>query len=151
MYGHCKRLGGKAPFIVFADADLDEAAKCITFSSLMHSGQICMSTERVIVQKSAEDALVSKLTELFKKLKAGDPSTDQSYRLAALFTEGSAKNFIHQLQQAQDQGAKVVVGDLKREGQVVQPHIVTDVRPGMSAFDNEIFGPGKLVLAIEQA
>ena len=111
----------------------------------MHSGQICMSTERVIVEKSAESQVLEKLKALYSKIKAGDPSTDPSHRLGALFTEQSAKNFIASIEESQKQGARLVLGDLKREGHVVQPHILADVKPGMPAFDRESFGPGTSV------
>ncbi|KAI0630583.1 aldehyde dehydrogenase [Trametes polyzona] len=134
-------LGGKSPVVILEDADIERAARAITHSALLHSGQICMSTERVIIEKGAADALVSELTALFRQVKAGDPENDPSAVIGALFTQGSAENVIALIKEAVADGAKVVLGDLTRQGAIVQPHIVTDVRPGMRLWDRESFGP----------
>ncbi|KAI0821818.1 aldehyde dehydrogenase [Trametes gibbosa] len=134
-------LGGKAPVIVLDDADIPRAARAITSSALLNSGQICMSTERVIVQKGAADTLVAHLSALFKQVKAGDPRADPSAMIGALFTERSAENVLGMIKEAVDGGAEVLVGDLAREGAVVQPHIVAGVKPGMRLWERESFGP----------
>ncbi|KAH9848740.1 aldehyde dehydrogenase [Lenzites betulinus] len=134
-------LGGKAPVIVLDDADIPRAARAITSSALLHSGQICMSTERVIAQKGAADTLVTQLLTLFKQIKAGDPRADANVAIGALFTERSAENVIAMIKQAVDAGAELLVGDLAREGAVVQPHIVAGVKPGMRLWERESFGP----------
>ncbi|KAI0821828.1 aldehyde dehydrogenase [Trametes gibbosa] len=134
-------LGGKAPVIVLDDADLPRAARAITSSALLHAGQICMSTERVIVQRGAADTLVAHLSALFKQVKAGDPRADPSAMIGALFTERSADNVLGMIKDAVDGGAEVLVGDLAREGAVVQPHIVAGVKPGMRLWERESFGP----------
>lgn len=124
------------------DADIPRAARAITSSALLHSGQICMSTERVIVQKGAADTLVTQLSILFKQIKAGDPRADANAAIGALFTERSAENVIAMIKEAVDAGAELLVGDLTREGAVVQPHIVAGVKPGMRLWERESFGPG---------
>ncbi|KAI0642106.1 aldehyde dehydrogenase [Trametes meyenii] len=134
-------LGGKAPVVVLDDADIPRAARAITSSALLHSGQICMSAERVIVQKGAADALVGELKSLFRQVRAGDPQTDPSVSIGALFTQSSAENVVGMIREAVEGGAKVLLGDLTRQGAVVQPHIVTDVRPGMRLWERESFGP----------
>ncbi|KAI0731376.1 aldehyde dehydrogenase [Earliella scabrosa] len=134
-------LGGKAPVVVLEDADIPRAARAITSSALLNSGQICMSTERVIVQRQAVSSLLEELTALFKQAAAGDIEGDHPAVLGALFTQGSAENVIAMMKEAVAAGAKVALGDLTRQGAVVQPHIVTDVRPGMRLWDRESFGP----------
>ncbi|KAI5118594.1 hypothetical protein M0805_004169 [Coniferiporia weirii] len=134
-------LGGKAPAVVLDDADIDTAARAIAHGALLHSGQICMSTERVIVQRKAAETLVPKLQEHFASLKAGDPSADPAFKLSALFSEGSAENVMNMLKEARDAGAKLLVGDLNRDGALIQPHLIQDVKPGMRAWDRESFGP----------
>ncbi|CDO69642.1 hypothetical protein BN946_scf184851.g30 [Trametes cinnabarina] len=136
-------LGGKAPVVVLNDADIPRAARAITSSALLHSGQICMSTERVIVQKGAASELINTLTELFKRVKAGDPHLDRAAHIGALFSADSPGNAISMLKDAVDQGAKVLVGDLTKEGAIMQPHLVVDVKPGMRLWDRETFAPGK--------
>lgn len=140
-------LGGKAPAIVCEDADLEEAAKAIVFGGMMHSGQICMATERVLVHKSIATKFSDRLVSIASKLIPGDTANDSSARLSALFTESSAANVINQLTQAEQQGAKVLLGDLQRKGSLVGPHVVSNVTPDMSLFVHESFGP---VLAITE-
>ncbi|OSX58877.1 hypothetical protein POSPLADRAFT_1151703 [Postia placenta MAD-698-R-SB12] len=130
-------LGGKAPVIVLEDAEVELAAKAITFSALLFSGQICMSTERVIVQRGVAGRLTKALVAEFSKFKSGGPEE----RLGAQFSEGSAENIVSMLREAQEEGAKFLLGDGQRVGAVVQPHIVAGVRPGMRLWERESFGP----------
>lgn len=106
-----------------------------------------MSTERVIIQKGAADTLIAELTALFKQVIAGDPQSDPTAAFGALFTQGSAENVLKMIKEAVDAGAKLLVGDLTRDGAVVQPHIVADVKPEMRLWQRESFGPGKQPLA----
>lgn len=129
-------------FQVLEDADIPRAARAITSSALLHSGQICMSTERVIIQRGVATALVEELTALFRKGKAGDTYSDSTANLGPLFTEGSAENVVAMINDAVEQGARVLVGDRDRQGTIVQPHIVMDARPGMKLWERESFGPG---------
>lgn len=129
---------------VLDDADIDTAARCIAQGSMLHSGQICMSTERVIVMRPVAEAFKSKLSAIVSKLKAGDPFSDSSVRLSALFSEGSAENVVNMIKEAKDDGAQVILGDLSRQGALVQPHLVVGVKPGMRLWDRESFGPGNV-------
>ncbi|KAF9805836.1 hypothetical protein IEO21_08925 [Rhodonia placenta] len=130
-------LGGKAPVIVLDDADVERAAKAITFSALLFSGQICMSTERVIVQRGAGTSLTKALVDEFSKLRSGGPEE----KLGAQFSESSAENIVSMLREARVEGARFLLGDGKRDGAVVQPHIVAGVKPGMKLWERESFGP----------
>ncbi|EIN08992.1 aldehyde dehydrogenase [Punctularia strigosozonata HHB-11173 SS5] len=135
-------LGGKAPAVVLEDADLDEAARSLVYGSMLHSGQICMSTERVICQKSISKPLLDAISSLAERLKAGDHDKDPAnVQLSALFNSGSAENVVNMIKEAQEGGAEVVLGKVDREGAVVQPHIVRGVKPGMRLWDRESFGP----------
>ena len=71
-------LGGKAPLIVLDDADLDNAVRAAAFGSFMHSGQICMSTERIVVHPDIADSFAQKLAEKAKSLTAGNPRTSNA-------------------------------------------------------------------------
>ena len=153
-------LGGKAPAVVsnynmirqmptelqdgqvLNDADIEEASKAIIFGAMANSGQVCMSTERVIVQREASEALISAVSALCKSIKAGDPTVDPSVKLTALFSAQSAENVLGLIQDAKDSGAGVLLGDCKRDDAIIQPHIVTGVKPGMKIWDRETFGPG---------
>ncbi|KAH8093260.1 aldehyde dehydrogenase [Cristinia sonorae] len=139
-------LGGKAPVVVLDDADTEQASRAIVSSAIMNSGQICMSTERVIVQRKAAETLVPAITKLMGMVKAGDYRTHPE-RLSSLFAEGSAANLVSMITEAEAEGAIVMVGDKKREGAIVQPHVLMNVRPGMKMWDRETFGP-VLVIAV---
>ncbi|KAH9929273.1 aldehyde dehydrogenase [Fomitopsis serialis] len=138
-------LGGKAPVVVLEDADIDRAARAITSSALMNSGQICMSTERVIVMRKVAPALTDALKKHFSSLKAGGPGSP----LSALFTEASAQRFMGLLDDALKSGAKLLHGDNAREGSVIQPHIVTDVTSDMRIWNEESFAPNVIVHAVD--
>ncbi|KAJ7150967.1 Aldehyde/histidinol dehydrogenase [Mycena crocata] len=135
-------LGGKAPSVVLNDASIPDAANAIVFGAMLHSGQICMSTERVIVQRGAAEDLIAQVKTLSASLTAGDLKRDSNAaKLGPLFTEDSAENVITLLTEAQAAGAEILLGDLQREGAVVQPHLVTGVKPGMRLWERETFGP----------
>ncbi|KAG7451590.1 aldehyde dehydrogenase [Guyanagaster necrorhizus] len=131
-------LGGKNPSIVLNDADVEAAAKSITFGAMFNAGQVCISTERVIVQRDVSKALITAVVELCKKLTAGDPTHNS---LPALFTQASAENVIRLIQDAVSSGAELLLGDLRKDGSIVQPHLLTNVTREMSIWKEETFGP----------
>ncbi|KAF8886458.1 aldehyde dehydrogenase [Mucidula mucida] len=138
-------LGGKSPALVLDDADVSAAASAIVMGAFLHGGQVCMSTCRVIAQRGIYPALLQRISELTKALKAGNPVTDPTVNVSVLFTEESAKNVVAILQEAKDAGAELVVGDLARQGSVVQPHVVTGVKRDMGIWTRETFGPELIV------
>lgn len=102
-----------------------------------------MSTERVIVQRGVSALLLSNVHDLAKTLKSGDPAKDSTAKLSALFTEASAENILGMIHEAQEAGADLLLGDVRREGAVVQPHLMSGLKPGMRLWDRESFGPGE--------
>ncbi|THH30803.1 hypothetical protein EUX98_g3383 [Antrodiella citrinella] len=140
-------LGGKAPAVVLDDADLTKAAKAIVSSSLVHSGQTCISTERVVVQRKASETLIPKIASLMKSFSMGDTYENRDI-LSSLFTEASAVKVVGMIEAAKQDGAKLLVGDGSRQRNVVQPHVFVNCKPGMRIWDRESFGP---VLAIAVA
>ena len=143
-------MGGKAAAVVLDDADLDVAADKIVFAGLMHAGQICMSTvlpaihrvnmkERVICSDKIGDQLVSKLADRMKALSAGDES--EGHKLPCLFRKSSAKGVLEMLEDAVTSGGKLVVGDLKRQGAIIQPHLIDYCPISCKLFIEESFGP----------
>ncbi|KAH9940869.1 aldehyde dehydrogenase [Epithele typhae] len=143
-------LGGKSPVVILADADVPRAARAVASSTLLNSGQICMSTERVIIQRGAAPAFLDDLAAIFKQVSAGDVSTPYAgARIGALFSEASAENVVALLKDAAAEGAKILVGDASRQGPLVQPHIVTEVKPGMRIWDRESFGPVVIVAVVD--
>ncbi|KAJ7512450.1 Aldehyde/histidinol dehydrogenase [Mycena galericulata] len=131
-------LGGKAPAVVLDDASIPDAANAIAWGAMLHSGQICMSTERVIVQRGVADALIAQIKKLSEALTVG---ADANAKLGPLFTEGSAANVLAMISEAQAAGAQVLAGDLGRDGALVRPHLIKGVKPGMRLWERESFGP----------
>lgn len=129
---------------ILEDANIEDAARSLIYGGLLNSGQICMSTERIIVLRPVLERLITALQKHIANLNIGDPF-DPSNHLSALFTEGSAENVVRLLRDAQEKGAEVIVGDVGREGAVVRPHLVVGVRPGMQLWERESFGPSECI------
>ncbi|WP_434670986.1 aldehyde dehydrogenase (plasmid) [Klebsiella sp. B345] len=129
-------LGGKAPLVVLDDADLDAAVSAIAFGAFINQGQVCMSTERVIVAESVADELVKKLTLKTLALKAGGQNTI----LGMLESSGAAQRIQSLVENARDLGAVLPVG-CSVEGACMQPCIVENVTPEMQLYAEESFGP----------
>ncbi|KAJ8078039.1 hypothetical protein PM082_000242 [Marasmius tenuissimus] len=133
-------LGGKAPAIVLDDAPVGMAARQILAGATMHSGQICMSTERVIVQRGVVEEFTEELLKVARELR-------DKGALGTLFAEGHAENVVEMIREAQLRGgAQVLLGDVKREGSVVDPHVVLmdedkSRKKGLGIWERESFGP----------
>jgi acyl-CoA reductase-like NAD-dependent aldehyde dehydrogenase len=132
-------LGGKAPFIVLSDADLDAAVAAASFGAFMNQGQICMSTERIIVDESIADVFAEKLAAKARKLLAGDPQSGFS-PLGVV----ASMNTVHRLQSlindAVSRGAKVIAGGVS-ESPMINATVLDGVTPEMRLFHEESFGP----------
>ncbi|CAM2756696.1 aldehyde dehydrogenase [Legionella steigerwaltii] len=135
-------LGGSDPYLVLDDADLDLAAECIVNSRLNNSGQVCIAAKRIIVLKSAEKELVQKITEQVSTFKMGDP-LDSETKLGPLARSDLRENLHIQVEKSLKQGAKLLLGGIIPEGKgfYYPPTLLTQVTPGMPAFDEELFGP----------
>lgn len=145
---HLKRvileLGGKAPVVVLEDADMDEAVKAAVFGSFLYQGQICMSTERIIVDERLAESFVGKFAAAARALPAGDPA--QGACVIGPMIAGEAGMRLNDLMQdALDKGAKLVAGG-PADGAVMPATIIDHVTPGMRLYDEEIFGPLTIVI-----
>ncbi|EXM18242.1 Aldehyde dehydrogenase, N-terminal [Fusarium oxysporum f. sp. vasinfectum] len=131
-------LGGKAPAIVCEDADLDVAAKQCVIGAFMNSGQICMSTERILVHKSIRAVLEDKLKQT---LNAIFPRDGDAFVLATDVAADKNKTLVRD---AVFKGAKLLHGDVDAAETIssrLRPIIVSDVKPGMDIYTTESFGP----------
>jgi benzaldehyde dehydrogenase (NAD) len=140
-------LGGKAPLVVLDDADLDAAVAGAAFGAFMHQGQICMSTERIIVDAKIADAFVEKLKAKTATLKAGDPKTTQT-PLAAVVDMATVKRCNELIDDAVGKGAKLVIGG-KADSVVMQPTILDGVTKAMRIYAEESFGPVVAVIRVD--
>ncbi len=138
-------LGGKAPLLVLDDADIDAAVNATIFGSFMNQGQICMSTERIIVDNKIADEFVSKLTARAAKLPAGNPR--DKVVLGSLVTEEAAIKMDGLISDAVSKGAKLSVGG-KRNGSIVEATLLDSVHDKMRIYNEESFGPVKPIIRV---
>ena len=132
-------LGGKAPFVVLEDADIGEAVSAAAFGAFMNQGQICMSTERIIVVDAIADEFVARFTAKAATLSAGDPR-DATTPLGAVVDAATVERALALIDDALGAGAALVVGSAP-EGVLMSAHVVDRVTPSMKLFREESFGP----------
>ncbi len=125
--------------MVLDDADLDAAAAAASFGAFMHAGQICMSTERIVVDKSVQDELVAKLAQRADALTAGSPF-DEGTMVGPVVTEQSSQHVTELIEDARAKGATIAAGGTS-EGVVHRPTVITGVTPDMRIYGEESFGP----------
>jgi len=135
-------LGGNAPFIVFDDADLDEAVKGAIICKYRNAGQTCVCANRILVQEGVYDEFVKKFEAATSKLKVGS-GTDDSVSVGPLINAGAANDVMEFIEDAVAKGASVAAGGSRSDlgACFVQPTILTDVSDDMRVFREEIFGP----------
>ena len=139
-------LGGKAPFIVLDDADIEGAVNAAAFGAFMNQGQICMSTERFIVDESIADEFVNKFAQKASNLPSGDPRG--KVVLGSLVSEDSAIRMIELVEDAISKGAKLVAGG-KRNGSIVEATLLDHITPEMRIYKEESFGPVKGIIRVK--
>jgi acyl-CoA reductase-like NAD-dependent aldehyde dehydrogenase len=148
---HLKRclleLGGKAPQVVLADADLDAAADAASFGAFMNSGQICMSTERIVVDRSVASELGAKLAERASKLVVGDPR-EQGTMIGPLVDDVARKRVLELIEDARTKGADVLAGG-EAERNLITPTLLAGVTPAMRVYAEESFGPVVAIVPVE--
>ncbi|MFM5908588.1 MAG: aldehyde dehydrogenase family protein, partial [Novosphingobium sp.] len=132
-------LGGKAPLLVLADADLDEAVKAAAFGAFMNQGQICMSTERIIVVESVADAFVEKFAAKAASMAAGDPREGKT-PLGAVVDFKTITHVNALIDDAVAKGAKLVAGG-KGDSVVMNATVIDRVTDAMNLYRDESFGP----------
>ena len=134
-------LGGKAPAIICADADLDRAARALVWGAFANQGQICASVERVYVHTTVYDTLVAKIVEQTKRLRLGDPRQPE-IDCGVMTWERQVEIVEARIKDAVDRGARVEVGGQRRPGGLgFQPTVLTNVTHEMDVVKKEIFGP----------
>ncbi|MBY3047141.1 MULTISPECIES: aldehyde dehydrogenase [Rhizobium] len=138
-------LGGKAPLVILDDADIDGAVNAAIFGAFMHQGQICMSTERIIVDETIADQFVAKLAARASQLPAGDPRGHVV--LGSLISLDAARKMEELIADATAKGAKLVAGG-KRSGTVVEATLLDHVTPEMRVYAEESFGPVKPIIRV---
>ncbi|MGQ3215593.1 aldehyde dehydrogenase family protein [Shinella sp.] len=136
-------LGGKNPIIVFADSDLEDAADGAALGISFNTGQCCVSSSRLIVERSVAEKFEKLLVEKMKKIRVGDP-LDERTQVGAITTEAQNATILDYIAQGKAAGAKLLTGgeaiDLGR-GQYIAPTLFSGVSRDMAIARDEIFGP----------
>ncbi len=135
-------LGGSDPFVVMPSADLDKAAEVATTARCQNNGQSCIAAKRFIVHTDVFDAFADRFAARMAALRVGDPM-DQNTDVGPLATDRGRNEVDEQVRDAVDKGATVLCGGEKPggDGWYYPPTVVTDLRPGMRMWSEEVFGP----------
>ena len=135
-------LGGSDPFVVMPSADLDRAAEVATTARCQNNGQSCIAAKRFIVHTDVFDAFAEKFAARMAALRVGDPMDDAT-DVGPLASERGRDEVHDQVRDAVDQGATVLCGGEKPSGDgwYYPPTVVTDLRPEMRMWGEEVFGP----------
>lgn len=139
-------LGGKAPLVVLDDADIEQAVAGSAFGAFMNQGQICMSTERIVVDNAIADAFVSALAAKAASLKAGDPRKGDA-PLGCVVDARAANRIDALIQDAVSKGARLASGG-GVDGTIIQATVVDNVTPAMRIYREESFGPVVAVIRV---
>ncbi|MBN8754514.1 MULTISPECIES: aldehyde dehydrogenase [Variovorax] len=139
-------LGGKAPFVVLDDADIDAAVNAAIFGSFANSGQICMSTERIVVDNAVADEFVSKFAARAQALPLGDPR-EGPVVLGSVVDMSTVKRCNALIDDALAKGAKLVCGG-KAENTLMPATVLDHVTPAMEIYREESFAPVKAVVRV---
>lgn len=140
-------LGGKAPLLVLDDADLDAAVNGAIFGAFANSGQICMSTERIVVDKQIADAFVAKFAARAKSLPLGDPRKGPVV-LGSVVAMSTVERCNALIDDALAKGAKLVCGG-KAENTLMPATLIDFVTPDMRIYGEETFGPVKAIVRVD--
>ncbi|MGV3586632.1 MAG: NAD-dependent succinate-semialdehyde dehydrogenase [Adhaeribacter sp.] len=145
-------LGGSDPFIILADADLEKAAETAVNSRLINTGQSCIAAKRFMVEASVADAFLQKMKTLMQAKKTGNP-LDEDCDFGPLARHDLARELQKQVDESVANGATIFLdgGHQNLDTAYFYPMILTDIKPGMPAYEDELFGPVALVFVVPDA
>jgi vanillin dehydrogenase len=140
-------LGGKAPLLVLDDADLDEAVAAAAFGAFMNQGQICMSTERLIVDQAVADPFARRLAAKAASLVAGDPRAARA-PLGSMIGLEAVERVVRLVRDAVAKGARLIAGG-RANGVLMDATVLDHVTPAMRIYKEESFGPVAAIIRVE--
>jgi len=142
-------LGGSDPYLVLEDADLEAAAETCVASRLINSGQSCIAAKRFIVVEAVRHRFEELIVEKMKTKRVGDP-LDDATEVGPLARHDLRDDLHRQVAQSVDRGARLLLGGAvpPGKGAFYPPTVLTDVRKGMPAFDEELFGPVAAIVSV---
>jgi len=135
-------LGGNDVFIILEDADMEKTVEWAVVGRMNNNGQCCVASKRFIAVESIATEFINKFKDKLSKMKVGDPM-DPETELGPLSSEAAAVHLADQVKRSVDEGAKVLLGGKRadRDGAFMEPTILTDLKPGIAAYHEELFGP----------
>ena len=141
-------LGGSDPYVVLEDADLDRAVETCVNSRLINGGQSCIAAKRFIVVEPVRATFIDRFVALMKTKKMGDP-LQEGIDLGPQARHNLRDDLHKQVLSSIERGAKLLLGGQvpAGEGAYYPPTVLTDVKPGMPAYDEEIFGPVAAIIS----
>lgn len=132
-------LGNNSPVIVAADADLDYAAQRCTLGAFAHSGQVCISVQRIYCDQAVYEEFSHKLVAATKQVQVGDPLLDGT-DVGPMIAESEAQRIEHWVNEAQAGGARLLIGG-QRDGAIYMPTLLDQASPEMRVMQQEVFAP----------
>ncbi len=151
---HLKRvvleLGGQNPLVVLGDADIEYAVNATAFGAFLHQGQICMSTRKIIVERSIADEFTERLVAKTAGFKIGDPREHDTI-IGPLITPAATATVKGRIDGAVAAGARVLAGGGEVSGVCVQPTLLADVPADSEFARNETFGPVASIIVVDDA
>ena len=143
-------LGGADAYIVLADADIDQAVAVGIEARYQNAGQVCLAAKRFILERPIADEFTRKYVEAVRKVKAGDP-LDPATTIGPIARDDLRDGIHDQVERSVAAGATLLLGGDKADGPgfFYQPTVLGNVRPGMAAFDEEVFGPVAALVVAE--
>ena len=141
-------LGGSDAYLILHDADVEQAAEVCTKSRLLNTGQSCIGAKRFITVPEVHESFLGNFMKNMQAAKMGDPKNEET-TLGALARPDLRDNLHRQVRESVEKGAKLILGGEIPDGKgnFYPPTILTEVKPGMPAFDEELFGPVAAVVA----
>ena len=135
-------LGGTDPMIILNDADLEKVINGTINGRLRNAGQACTSSKRIIVQEDIYDSYLEKIAAYVNQLKVDDPMKEDT-DMGPISSASALNTLLNQVKSSVEQGAKLITGgyQIGTEGSFMAPTILTDLKPGMKAYHEEVFGP----------
>lgn len=140
-------LGGSDPFIILNDANIEEAVSVGVTARILNNGQSCIAAKRFIMVEEIADEFETKFVAKMKKLIVGDPMDDKT-ELGPIAREDILEELDWQVNETVKQGGKILTGGgrIDREGSFYQPTVLSNVKKGMLAYSEELFGPVAIMI-----
>ncbi len=143
-------LGGKDPLVVLRDADLEAASNFAVRNSFRNAGQVCVSTERIYVDRAVAEPFIDLVCRKAKELKQG-AGDEPGVQIGPMISARQKETVLKQVAAAKAAGARVVVGDEPAPGNFVRPTVVVDLNHSMDLMREETFGPVACIVPVADA